>query len=65
LIAINNYSSARREALGFEIVLFGIKDSGTASHLEKVFRHSYTPVLNKPRRISVFDGNPTSDKISP
>jgi hypothetical protein len=59
----HGYSSAHQEALSFEIVLFGIQDTGTASHLEKVFSHSYTPVLNTPGRIKVFDANATLDAI--
>jgi hypothetical protein len=57
------YPSAHKEALNFEIVLFGIKDTGIASHLEKIFHHSYTPVLNKPRKINVFDANATLDMM--
>jgi hypothetical protein len=59
-----DYSSAHKEALSFEIVLFGIKDVGTACHLEKVFRHTYTPVLNSPRRINIFDISATLDEMA-
>jgi hypothetical protein len=58
------YSSALEEALSFEIVLFGIRNIETACQLERVFRHSYTPVLNTPRRINGFDSNVTLDKLS-
>jgi hypothetical protein len=59
-----DYSSAHKEALSFEIVLFGIKDIETACHLERIFRHLYTPVLNRPRRINDFEANTTLDQIA-
>jgi hypothetical protein len=58
------YSSALKEALSFEIILFGMKDEKNTSQLESVFRHSYIPVLNKPKRIKDFDENATLDKMS-
>lgn len=56
------YSSALKEALSFDLVLFGIRNTETACQLERVFRHLYTPVLNKPKRINDFDKNITLDK---
>jgi hypothetical protein len=44
----------RIATLSFEIVLFGIKDIGTTCHLEKVFRHLYTPVLNGPKKSMIL-----------
>jgi hypothetical protein len=59
-----DYSSAHKEALSFEIVLFGVKDIETACHLERVFRHLYIPVLNRPRRLNDFEANATLDQIA-
>jgi hypothetical protein len=58
------YSAALKEALSFEIVLFGIQNTEFACQLERVFRHSYIPVLNKPKRINDFDKNATLDRLS-
>jgi hypothetical protein len=58
------YSSALKEALSFDLVLFGIHDTEVACQLERVFRHLYIPTLNRPKRINDFDKNATLDIMS-
>jgi hypothetical protein len=58
------YASALRESLSFEAVLFGIHDKESACRLERVFRYSYTPILNTLKKLNDFDSNATLDKLS-
>jgi hypothetical protein len=58
------YASALREALSFEAVLFGIHDREAACKLERVFRYSYTPILNTLKKLNDFDSNATLDELS-
>jgi hypothetical protein len=52
-----NYSSALAASLEFHVVLLGVKDAEVAKELERVFRHTYQPRLNSPKRLRTFDGN--------
>jgi hypothetical protein len=58
------YSSALKEALSFEAILFGIHDKEAACRLERVFRYSYTPALNTLKKLNDFDSSATLDKLS-
>jgi len=48
----NTYGEALAKGL-----LLGIRDAGVAVKLEKVFQHSYKPILNTPRNPRSFDAN--------
>jgi hypothetical protein len=58
------YSSALKETLSFEIVLFGMKGDRNTAQLESVFRHSYRPILNIPKAVKPFDENMNLNKVS-
>jgi hypothetical protein len=51
------YREALAKALQFHVLLLGIRDEGIAIKLEKVFRHSYKPILNTPRNPQPSDAN--------
>lgn len=53
------YSEALSEALRFQVVLLGIREADSAMELERVFRHSYRPTLNTPKKLKPFDANAT------
>jgi hypothetical protein len=49
------YREALAKALQFHVLLLGIRDEDVATKLEKVFRHSYKPILNTPRNPMPYD----------
>lgn len=51
------YGEAHAKALQFHVLLLGIRDTDVATQLERVFRHSYKPILNTPRNPRPFDAN--------
>jgi hypothetical protein len=53
----HSYQNAIEECLKFKIVLFGIRDKDIACRLERIFIHSYQPILNKPKKTQEFDPN--------
>lgn len=48
------YQRALEEALTFEVVLLGINEADLAADLERIFRHTYQPALNTPKRPHPF-----------
>ncbi|MBI5293393.1 MAG: hypothetical protein HY872_16070 [Chloroflexi bacterium] len=53
----HTYGEALAKALQFHVLLLGIRDAGVAKKLERVFRHSYKPILNTPKNPRPFDAN--------
>jgi hypothetical protein len=60
----NTYGEAHAKALQFHVLLLGIRDMDIATKLERVFRHSYKPILNTPRSPHRFDANKSLAKLA-